>query len=94
MAKVNVSIPDDLLHDVDEIAAELNYSRSGFVAEATAQYLERKREEIAAEERRRSIEAAMRSARQIAARMPDGPDLTSIIRADRDSNWGHGDYSE
>jgi metal-responsive CopG/Arc/MetJ family transcriptional regulator len=94
MAKVNVSLPDELLLEVDRITEELNCSRSGFVAEATAQYLTRKREEIAAEERRRSIEAAMRSAREIAATMPDGPDLTEIIRRDRDSNHGHGAFDE
>lgn len=94
MAKVNVSIPDDLLREVDAIAEELNRSRSGFVAEATAQYVTHVRELIAAEERHRSIEAAMRSAREIAQHMPDGPDLTDIIRADRDSNWGHGNCDE
>lgn len=89
MAKVNVSLPDELLAEVDAIAGELHCSRSGFVAEATAQYLTRKREEIAAEERHRSIEAAMKAAREIAKRMPPGPDPTAIIRADRDSNHGH-----
>ena len=94
MAKVNVSLPDELLLEVDRIAEQLKCSRSGFVAEATAQHLTRKREEIAAEERRRSIEAAMRAAREIAATMPPGPDGTAIIRADRDSNRGHGAFDE
>jgi metal-responsive CopG/Arc/MetJ family transcriptional regulator len=91
---VNVSLPNELLLEVDRIAEELNCSRSGLVAEATAQYLARKREEIAAEERRRSIEAAMRSAREVAALMPPGPDGTEIIRADRDSDHGHGTFDE
>lgn len=88
MAKVNVSLPDDLLREVDDLAAELDRSRSGFVQEATARYVAALRDERAAEERRHSIGAAMITAREIATRLPEGDDGTELIRADRDSDRG------
>ena len=87
MAKVNVSLPDELLAAVDTLAEALHRSRSGFVAEATARYVTQVRDEIAAEERRRSIEQAMRGMRRLAARTPPGMDTTEIIRRDRDNNY-------
>jgi len=87
MAKVNVSLPDELLDAVDALAEALHRSRSGFVAEATARYVTQVRDEIAAEERRRSIEEAMRGAREIAKHAPPGMDTTEIIRRDRDNDY-------
>jgi metal-responsive CopG/Arc/MetJ family transcriptional regulator len=87
MAKVNVSLPDELLDAVDVLTQELHRSRSGFVAEATAHYITHVRDEIAHEERRRSIEAAMLGAREIAQHTPPGMDTTEIIRKDRDSDY-------
>jgi metal-responsive CopG/Arc/MetJ family transcriptional regulator len=88
MAKVNVSIPDDLLRDVDALAEELQQSRSGLVAEATATYVMQVRAEQAAEERRRRISAAIAEMREIGKLVPDGPDATEIIREGRDTDWG------
>lgn len=88
MGKVNVALPDDLLRQVDALAEELHRSRSGFVAEATARYVTHVRGQLAAEERRKSIQTAMSSARDIAEHMPAGPDTTEIIRRDRDSDYG------
>lgn len=88
MAKVNVSLPDELLEQVDELAAELDRSRSGLVQEATAQYVARMLEERAAAERRASIEHAIAGMRGLSAKV--GPfDGTAAIRADRDSDYGH-----
>lgn len=88
MAKVNVSLPDDLLRDVDNLAKELASSRSGFVAEATARYAAEVRAKLAAEERRRRMEAAFREAREIAKLDPGGRDITELIREDRDTDHG------
>ncbi len=87
MAKVNVSLPDELLDAVDTLAEALHRSRSGFVAEATARYVTQVRDEIVAEERHRSIEEAMRGAREIAKHTPPGTDTTEIIRRDRDNDY-------
>jgi metal-responsive CopG/Arc/MetJ family transcriptional regulator len=91
MAKVNVSIPDDLLGEVDAIAEALHRSRSGLVQEATAQYVARLKDEQAREERRRSIVEAMAGARELAKRVPSGDDTTDIIRRDRDGDYGNAD---
>ncbi len=88
MAKVNVSLPDELLGEVDALAAELNRSRSGLVQEATAQYVAHIREAQAEHERRQSIEEAIAGMREIAKHVPAGLDTTQIIREDRDSDHG------
>ncbi len=88
MAKINVSLPDELLLEIDELANELNRSRSGLVAEASARYVAELQAEQAAERRRQDIAAARASAREIAKRVPAGKDTTEIIREDRDTNHG------
>jgi len=87
MAKVNVSLPDELLEQVDSLAAQLNRSRSGLVQEATAHYVVHLQETIAAEERRESILKAMADARDIARVAHPGMDGTEIIRRDRDNDY-------
>jgi metal-responsive CopG/Arc/MetJ family transcriptional regulator len=93
MAKVNVSIPDELLAEVDEIARELERSRSGLVQEATAQYVAHVREKKAAAERKARIDAAFAGMRALAAEFGDF-DSTAFIRADRDSDYGNADIDE
>lgn len=88
MAKINVSIPDELLAEVDAIASEFKRSRSGLVAEATARYVASVTAERAAREREASIRAAMASMREIAKRVPPGPPVEEIIRRDRDTDRG------
>lgn len=83
MAKVNVSLPDSLLNEVDELATSLGRSRSGFVQEATALYVTHVRDEQAAEERRRSIQEAIAGMRELAKHI-EPFDSTAAIRADRD----------
>ena len=88
MAKVNVSLPDELLEKVDALAAAQNRSRSGLVQEATAQYVVRMQEEQEREQRRRMIERAMTDARELAGLVPAGDDATALIRRDRDGDYG------
>jgi len=83
MAKVTISIPDDLLAEVDALAAELNESRSGLVQEATASYVTAVAENRSQAERRERIERAIESARARAERVGTW-DTTAAIRADRD----------
>lgn len=86
MAKVNVSLPDELLEAVDALAEESGRSRSGLVQEATARYIAWMAEERASEQRRSGIEAAMADARDLAGSVPAGTDTTQVIRRDRDSD--------
>lgn len=83
MAKINISIPDRLLERVDEIASDLQSSRSGFIAEATAHYVTSIEEERAQAERRRKIDAALGEARRISQAV-EPFDSTAAVRADRD----------
>lgn len=83
MAKINVSLPDELLAKIDEVASELHGSRSGLVQEATALYLARLCEERAQAERRASIDKALASARRLGSTL-EPFDSTAAIRADRD----------
>lgn len=83
MAKVNVSLPDDLLAEVDALAQELDRSRSGLVQEATARYVADVRDERARAERRDSIERAMTSARKLGKEVGYF-DTEAAIREDRD----------
>lgn len=87
MAKINVSLPDQLLDDIDALAAELHRSRSGLVAEASARYVTELQAEKAARERSDRIGEAIRQIREIAKDVPPGEDGTVLIRRDRDS--GH-----
>ena len=81
MAKVNVSLPDELLADVDALASELGSSRSGLVREATARYVTDLHSEQAARERETA------EMRELAERVPEGPDTTELIRRDRDGDY-------
>jgi metal-responsive CopG/Arc/MetJ family transcriptional regulator len=83
MAKVNVSLPDGLLNDVDELATQLKRSRSGIVQEATALYVARLREERAEAERRESIRGARKGMAKLAGEL-EPFDAATAIRADRD----------
>ena len=83
MSKVNVSIPNKLLAELDELAVALHESRSGLVQEATARYIADVRAELAHVERRASIERARESARQLSEQV-EPFDSTAAIRADRD----------
>lgn len=83
MAKINISLPDHLLAEIDEVASQLHESRSGLVQEATALYLAGVREERERAERRESIDRALASARSLGAKL-EACDSTAAIRADRD----------
>ena len=87
MAKVNVSLPDELLADVDVLVSELGSSRSGLVREATARYVANLHAEQEAREREMAIRGATADMRELAKRVPPGVDTTKLIRADRDGDY-------
>lgn len=83
MAKINVSMPDALLGEVDALADEAHVSRSGFVAKATARYVTELREERAEAERRERIHRAIEGLKRISKGVGE-LDATAAIRWDRD----------
>ncbi len=84
MAKTTISVPDALLEDIDQRAAETGTTRSGFVQEAAAHYIAQLDAEQARAERAERIEAAIGKMRETATHMPKGTDGTAIIRHFRD----------
>lgn len=57
MPKVNVSLSQEILEDLDKAARESRTSRSGFLARAVRHYLEEKDEERKREERKEAAAA-------------------------------------
>lgn len=76
MTKVNVSISDDVLRELDRAAREAHSSRSAFLTEAVKHYLEEKEEEKQTE--RRSQAAA--TIRQIAEELGPWDGTKEILR--------------
>ena len=88
MAKVNVSLPDDLLHDVDALADELHSSRSGFVAEATAKYTAEVRAELVARGATPADGGRVQGGTGDSQARSGGRDVTELIREDSGQRLG------
>jgi len=82
--KVNVSLPPQLVEEIDAAAEHLGLTRSGFIAEASARYVTDVRSLSAEERRRKDIERAIAGFRRIGAKMPQGFDGVMQIRRDRE----------
>ena len=84
--KVNVSLPEHLVREIDEAAAELGLSRSGFIAEASTRYVTDVQNLSAEERRRKDIERAIEGFKRIGAQMPPGAGqrMMEQLRKDRD----------
>lgn len=85
MGKANISFPDGMLEEVDRLADASGMTRSGFIQEATAQYLAKTDYETERDARAARIEAAKEGMRRIGERMPPGPSGVEIIRKMRDA---------
>lgn len=84
--KVNVSLPEVLVSEIDEAAASLGLSRSGFIAEASSRYVTDVKNLSAQEQRKKDIERAFSSFRRIGAKLTaeDVQDMIDQTRRDRD----------
>ncbi len=87
--KVNVSLPEDLVSEIDEAASELGLSRSGFIAEASSRYITDVKNLSAEEQRKKDIDRAIASFRRIGAKLPPGAvdEMIAFTRAERDRGW-------
>ena len=87
--KVNVSLPEQLVSEIDEVAAELGTSRSGFIAEASARYVADLRNLTAEERRRKDIERARATFKRIGATLPAGAvdEMIAQTRRERARGW-------
>jgi metal-responsive CopG/Arc/MetJ family transcriptional regulator len=84
--KVNVSLPEELVGEIDETAGELGLTRSGFIAEASARYVADVKNLTAEERRREDISRAIASMRRIGAKFSavDIQDMMDQLRRDRE----------
>ena len=83
MARVNITVPDGLLEEIDRTAAGQGATRSGFLQEASARYIADVRAAEEAEQRARDIDEAAALARRIGRKVNAGYDATDRIRRDR-----------
>ncbi|MDP2183011.1 MAG: type II toxin-antitoxin system HicB family antitoxin [Actinomycetota bacterium] len=84
--KVNVSLPEHLVAEIDETAEELGLTRSGFIAEASARYVADVKNLSAEEMRRRDIDRAIAGMRRIGAKLTetDIQGMMDQLRRDRE----------
>jgi len=87
--KVNVSLPEHLVSEIDEAASALGLSRSGFIAEASSRYVADVKNLSAEERRKKDIDRARAAIRRIAAKLPPGTvdEMIAQTRRDRDRGW-------
>ena len=84
MTKLNISMPQELLDEIDAEASALGLSRSGLIQEASARYVVSAREDRETEARRLRIEAAAARMRRIGVdfgRVGDTAQLIAEARA-------------
>lgn len=86
MAKINISVPDGLLDEIDTVAGRLSMSRSGFLQEASARYIAQVERDEREAERRAAIDGAMERMSQRAEHFRT-VGATEVVRRDRDA--GH-----
>ncbi len=83
MAKVNISVPDGLMRDIDALAKRGKVSRSAFMQEAAGRLVAQIKEQEALERRRRRIESATSEIRGLSA-AAGSSDGVAQIRRDRE----------
>ena len=67
VAKINVSLPEDVLQELDKAARGSRTSRSAFLARAVKHYLEEKEEEQIRESRCNAAQSIRKLAKEIGA---------------------------
>jgi metal-responsive CopG/Arc/MetJ family transcriptional regulator len=84
--KVNVSLPEVLVSEIDEVAASMGLSRSGFIAEASSRYVTDVKNLSAEKQRKKNVDRAIASMRRIGAKLSsqDIQDMIDQTRRDRD----------
>ena len=79
MTKLNISMPEELLAEIDAEATELGLTRSGLIQEASARYVATARSDREAERRRLSVESAAARMRAIGARFELTGDAAQLV---------------
>ena len=84
MPRVNITIPDGLLDEIDHTASSIGQTRSGFLQEASVRYAAQIRDERERAERAERLTEARRKMRSIAHAV-GAPDAAKVIREVREA---------
>jgi metal-responsive CopG/Arc/MetJ family transcriptional regulator len=79
MTKLNISMPQELLDEIDAEAGELGLTRSGLIQEAAARYVAGARSDRDAERKRLRVEAAAARMRAIGERCGLAGDAAELV---------------
>ncbi len=84
--KVNVSLPEQLVSEIDGVAQELGMSRSGLIAEASARYVADVKNLSAEERRCKDLERARATFKRVGAALTpdDVAGMMDQLRKDRE----------
>lgn len=87
--KFSISLPEELVASLDEIAAEDGLTRSAVIREVTSAYVAKRASSTYEEERRKRIDGAIEGFKRIAAQWgPDERSAADIIREIREEALG------
>lgn len=84
MSKINISLPDGMLEEIDRRAGSSGASRSGFIREAAAHYLTALDDEAARAARAERVGHALEKMRSLAP-VVGAPGSAKVIREQRDA---------
>ena len=87
MARINVMMPDDILQAVDHAATEEKLTRSAFLQKAARRYMDEKRLEKEADERKQRMQKAAANMDKLANKFGKW-DGVGTIRQFRDRRTG------
>jgi metal-responsive CopG/Arc/MetJ family transcriptional regulator len=79
MTKLNISMPQELLEEIDAEASVLGLTRSGLIQEASARYVASARQDREAEVRRLRIEEAAARMRRIGVEFGPAGDTANLV---------------
>lgn len=92
MTKLNISIPPELLAEIDAEAEELGLSRSGLIQEASARYIAGSRGDREREMNRLRAQAAARRMKELGQKLgladADAADLVKTARLEEKGRRG------
>ena len=93
MTKLNISMPQELLEQIDSEAELLGITRSGLIQEASVRYIARSQTDREAEARRLRATAAARRMKRIGADIGIGsPDTASLVAEARAAESSRHDH--
>ena len=84
MGKINISLPDGLLEEIDRRADAAGATRSGFLQDAAAHYLTALDKEAARSARERRMSRALEKMRSLAP-VVGSPGSAKVLRETRDA---------